>query len=74
ALDSQYRTAVANLIARSADRAQFVITTFKQELCHKASKMYEVRFVNKASTIKQIDRNRALEIIQQFGQETTPNN
>ena len=70
ALDSQYRTAVANLIARSAQNAQFVITTFKPEFCHKASKMYEVKFVNKASNIKQIDRNRALDIIQQFGQES----
>lgn len=66
ALDSQLRNSLASLIARSSEKAQFIMTTFKPELCQNASKLFEVKFKNKASTIKQIDKNRALEVIQQM--------
>jgi structural maintenance of chromosome 3 (chondroitin sulfate proteoglycan 6) len=66
ALDSQLRNAFANVISRSSERAQFIMTTFKPELCQNASKLFEVKFKNKASTIRQIDKNRALEVIQQI--------
>ena len=66
ALDSQLRNSLAAVISRSSERAQFIMTTFKPELCQNASKLFEVKFKNKASTIKQVDKNRALEVIQQI--------
>jgi hypothetical protein len=42
------------------------MTTFKPELCKNSAKIFEVRFKNKASTIRQIDKTRALEVIQQI--------
>lgn len=65
ALDSQLRTSLASVILRSAEKAQFIMTTFKPELCKNATKLFEVKFKNKASSIRQIDRARALEVIQQ---------
>lgn len=66
ALDSQLRNSLAGLIARSSEKAQFIMTTFKPELCQNATKLFEVKFKNKASTIKQVDKSRALEVIQQM--------
>ena len=65
ALDSQLRNSLAAVICRSSEKAQFIMTTFKPELCKNASKLFEVKFKNKASTIRQIDRAKALEVIQQ---------
>ena len=65
ALDSQLRNSLAGVILRSAEKAQFIMTTFKPELCKNATKLFEVKFKNKASTIRQVDRARALEVIQQ---------
>lgn len=66
ALDSQLRNSLAAVITRSAEKAQFIMTTFKPELCKNSAKIFEVRFKNKASTIRQIDKTRALEVIQQI--------
>lgn len=66
ALDSQLRNSLAAVISRSAEKAQFIMTTFKPELCKNGSKLFEVKFKNKASSIRQIDKARALEVIQQI--------
>lgn len=66
ALDAQYRSALSNLITQSADKAQFLVTTFKPEMCHRAAKHYEVVMRNKASTIRAIEKDRALEVIHQY--------
>jgi structural maintenance of chromosome 3 (chondroitin sulfate proteoglycan 6) len=69
ALDAQHRSALASLISRNSDRAQFIVTTFKPELCQQASKLFEVKFANKASHIRQIELPRAMEVIQKFARE-----
>lgn len=74
ALDTQLRNSLAGVINRSAERAQFIMTTFKPELCKNANKIFEVKFKNKASTIHLIDRQKALEIIQQAAQEPRASN
>lgn len=42
ALDAQYRAAVAKLMKKSANSAQLICTTFRQELPDVADKIYEV--------------------------------
>jgi structural maintenance of chromosome 3 (chondroitin sulfate proteoglycan 6) len=69
ALDPQKGFTLANLITRSAKNAQFIMTTFKPELCKNADKVFEVRFRNRASEIRSIERERAFEVIQNEGNE-----
>ena len=64
ALDTQLRTSLAGLISRAAENAQFIMTTFKPELCKTASLLFEVKFLNTASVISRVDSQRALEVIQ----------
>ena len=64
ALDPQYRSSIATLIAELSSRSQFLITTFKPELIRAAdAKLFEVRFQGKKSVIKEINREQALGIV-----------
>lgn len=57
ALDTQYRLSIATLIAELSSRSQFLITTFKPELIRAAqAKLFEVKFLGKKSTIKEISK------------------
>ena len=49
ALDAAHRTAVAAMISRMSDKAQFITTTFRPELLAACDKFYGVSFHNKVS-------------------------
>jgi structural maintenance of chromosome 3 (chondroitin sulfate proteoglycan 6) len=63
ALDPAHRAAVANMIKKQSEKAQFITTTFRPELVTAAKKHYGITFKNKVSTIKAIKKSKALEII-----------
>lgn len=63
-LDTQYRTAVANLIHELSQNAQFICTTFRPEMLQVASKFFGVMFNNKISTVSEINRSDALGFIE----------
>lgn len=63
-LDAQYRTAVANLIHKLSQKAQFICTTFRPEMLKVSDKFYGVMFNNKVSTISNIDAERALDFVE----------
>lgn len=63
-LDTQYRTAVANLIHELSQNAQFICTTFRPEMLQVANKFFGVMFNNKISTVSEINRSDALGFIE----------
>ncbi|AOA62269.1 Multiprotein cohesin complex subunit [Komagataella phaffii CBS 7435] len=64
-LDTQYRTSVARLINRlSRENAQFICTTFRPEMIQVADKFYGVMFNNKVSEVSEINRNEAMNFIE----------
>lgn len=63
-LDTQYRTAVANLIHDLSQNAQFICTTFRPEMLQVANKFFGVMFNNKISTISEIERSDALNFVE----------
>jgi structural maintenance of chromosome 3 (chondroitin sulfate proteoglycan 6) len=63
-LDAQYRTAVANLIHKLSQDAQFICTTFRSEMLKVSDRYYGVMFNNKVSTISNIDAERALDFVE----------
>lgn len=64
-LDTQYRTAVASMIAElSQNGGQFICTTFRTEMIHVAEKFYGVMFNNKMSSIASITRDEALSFVE----------
>ena len=68
ALDPQYRTAVAALVARTAAAgggagAQFVITTFHPQLVTVADRVFGVSHVNRVSRITAVDKEDALAFV-----------
>ena len=61
ALDSQYRQAIASLINELSLKSQFFITTFKPEIIQESNaNIFEVSFDRKKSSIKVIDKEKAL--------------
>jgi structural maintenance of chromosome 3 (chondroitin sulfate proteoglycan 6) len=64
ALDTQYRTAVAEMIHELSENAQFITTTFRPELLVNASKFYGVTFVQKVSKIQCIPREQAQHFVE----------
>merc|ERR1712048_359669 len=73
ALDTQYRTAVAKLIARDAQNAQMVITTFRPEIIETADKFYRVYLANRVSQISCVSRDDARKVIQEQTDRERPN-
>lgn len=69
ALDPQFRTAVAALVARCAAAgeapAQFVVTTFHPQLVAVADRVFGVSHVNRVSRIDAIDKGDALAFVRQ---------
>lgn len=64
ALDAAHRTAVAAMIHRLSEKAQFITTTFRPELLANADKFYAITYRNKVSHIDCVDRAAALEFIE----------
>lgn len=65
ALDTQYRTAVARLIARDAKNAQMLITTFRPEIIETADRFYRVFSKNRVSKIDCVSREEARRVIEE---------
>ena len=75
-LDSQYRTAVAELLHESSSggevngsqggpgEAQFICTTFRPEMLLVAEKCYGVSYLHKASSIDVVSREQALDFVE----------
>ena len=64
-LDSQYRTAVAELLKQTSKGGQFICTTFRPEMVHVAEKCYGVTYSgNKTSRIDVVDREDALGFVE----------
>merc|ERR1712228_469111 len=77
ALDTQYRTAVARLIAKDAANVeqnrteyntQMIITTFRPEIIETADKFYRVYQKNRVSQIACVSRAEAKRVIEEQGQ------
>ncbi|CAO3632520.1 unnamed protein product [Mucor fragilis] len=64
-LDAQYRTAVADIIHKMSENAQFITTTFRPELLANADKFYGVTFYGKVSRIHAILKENALGFVEQ---------
>merc|ERR1711879_521272 len=62
ALDTQYRTVVARLIARDAKNAQVIITTFRPEIIEPADRFYRVYQKNRVSRIDAVPRAEARKV------------
>ena len=73
-LDEVYREAVAALIAEQSKDAQYIITTFRQELIMPAKKWYKITHQNKVSTIVPVERDEALLILKEENEHKTPEN
>merc|ERR1712060_917637 len=65
ALDTQYRTAFARLIARDAKNAQMVITTFRPEIVEAADRCYRVYQKNRVSRIECVPATEARRVIEE---------
>lgn len=65
ALDTQYRTAVARLIAQDAKNAQMVITTFRPEIIGTGHRFYRVYQKNRVSRIECVPRAEAKRVIEE---------
>jgi structural maintenance of chromosome 3 (chondroitin sulfate proteoglycan 6) len=63
ALDPQYRTALAHLVAKEAKKSQLILTTFRPELITKCDKFYRVSQTNRQSRIDVVPRDVAQELI-----------
>ncbi|RLV94112.1 Chromosome segregation protein sudA [Spathaspora sp. JA1] len=63
-LDTQYRTAVANLIKKLSTNGQFICTTFRSEMLQVADKFYGVMFANKVSSISEINKDEAMAFVE----------
>ncbi|PKI85465.1 Smc3p [Malassezia vespertilionis] len=63
-LDTQYRTAVATMIAQLATDAQFICTTFRPELVERADRFFGIVFgTQKVSSVVEIAKAQALEFV-----------
>jgi len=65
ALDTQYRTAIARLIANDAKNAQMLITTFRPEIIETADRFYRVYQKNRVSRIDAVPRQEAKRVIEE---------
>jgi len=58
-LDTMYRSAVATLVAKDAQKSQMILTTFRPELLEHASKFYQVFMKNRCSRIDCVSKKEA---------------
>lgn len=65
ALDASYRSALANLVAKTAKTSQVVLTTFRPEVLDKASRCYRVYQQNRASRIDVITCEQAKQVLRE---------
>lgn len=63
ALDASYRSALANLIAKTASSSQVVMTTFRPEALEMADRCYRVYQQNRASRIDAVTRDQAKQVL-----------
>ncbi|QPG76467.1 hypothetical protein FOA43_003856 [Brettanomyces nanus] len=63
-LDTQYRTAVANLVHDLSRNAQFICTTFRREMLNVSDKFFGVIYNNKVSTVVEIDKEEAVTFVE----------
>jgi len=64
-LDAAHRTAVAGMIKRLSESAQFITTTFRPEFVEAADKHYLVTFRNRVSHVHVVDMDDALAVIRE---------
>ncbi|GET86130.1 structural maintenance of chromosome 3 protein, putative [Leishmania tarentolae] len=69
ALDAEYRTSVANMMARQSSECQFLVATFKTELLDVADKVLGIFFHNKMSRIQTITREEGVRLLKQAALE-----
>merc|ERR1719181_1665294 len=65
ALDASYRTALANLVAKTAQSSQVVYTTFRPEVLDKADRCYRVYQQNRASRIDAVTGEQAKQVLRE---------
>jgi structural maintenance of chromosome 3 (chondroitin sulfate proteoglycan 6) len=65
ALDASYRSALANLVAKTAKTSQVVLTTFRPEVLDKADRCYRVYQQNRASRIDVITSEQAKQVLRE---------
>lgn len=65
ALDASYRTALAGVIARTAQASQVIYTTFRPEVIEKADKCYRVYQQNRASRIDVVSNEQAKQLLRE---------
>jgi len=65
ALDASYRSALANLVAKTAKSSQVVLTTFRPEVLDKADRCYRVYQQNRASRIDVITAEQAKQVLRE---------
>ncbi|KAH3765431.1 structural maintenance of chromosomes protein 3 [Pelomyxa schiedti] len=63
-LDETYHTRVADMIKEQAKQAQFIVTSYHNELVDGADKWYLAQVHNKASTVTVVDKATALQVVQ----------
>ena len=63
ALDSTHRAAVAALIQRQAESAQFITSTFRPEMVHFADRFYGIGHQHKIPNVHTMTREESLEFI-----------
>ena len=66
-LDAAHRTAIVGMIQELSENAQFIVTTFRPETLVLADKFYGVTFNNKISRISVIDRDEAVNFVENAG-------
>lgn len=65
ALDASYRSALANLVAKTARTSQVILTTFRPETLEKAERCYRVYQQNRASRIDAVSPEQAAEVLRE---------
>ncbi|CAK9105711.1 Structural maintenance of chromosomes protein 3 [Durusdinium trenchii] len=64
ALDQNHRAAVAAMITRQSETAQFIVTTFRPELVKSADKCFGIQFQNKVSSMVELPAQEALQFVE----------
>mmetsp|Transcript_4427 Transcript_4427/g.13512 ORF Transcript_4427/g.13512 Transcript_4427/m.13512 type:complete len:1245 (-) Transcript_4427:26-3760(-) len=64
ALDAAYRVAVADMIHRLSEKAQFITTTFRPEMLAHANRFYGVTFHKKVSKIDCVSQANAMAFLE----------